>query len=270
MCLLWTSLRSQRTRSAPLSPRADTRLNSCTVLGDPCHSVDMAEYEHQGHGRAWAGSSDDQREHDTSRRHRRRWESGNDSRERRRSRSHSPRRYKAQPSSCVIIRGLDPSTTEQDVQAALAPLETPSHLRLVRDHGTGAARFAFAEFGTVERAESVLAAAGSVMLSRPLRLTFRIRESFHVRGAPVHLDFSHSRNRPQGQWRDKRDWTCCRCKGLNFARRQACFKVHTDPPGFSANCGGSVLPPPVRPMYSQCRGVYSAWDGESGHSCARP
>lgn len=87
----------------------------------------------------------------------------------------------ASPSTTLIVRNLDPNTTEAVIQAAFAPFD-PSlrDVRLIRDHDTGVSRgFAFLQYSLQDNATRVLETVRR--LATPLSVRTPVCYSFCAR-----------------------------------------------------------------------------------------
>ncbi|CEM19653.1 unnamed protein product [Vitrella brassicaformis CCMP3155] len=71
----------------------------------------------------------------------------------------SPNPLAEEPALTLIVKGLDPNSTDDDIKAAFMPFATVKDLRLVRDKNTGVSRgFCFIEFYSREEAKAALTA----------------------------------------------------------------------------------------------------------------
>lgn len=121
-----------------------------------------------------------------------------------RQRSRSP-----SPSTTVMVRGLNPHTTEYSLQAALASY-SPKAVRVVGSTLERRGAFAFVELPTVDHSRALVKSSGLV-----------------IDGVEVSLEYGRGRmSRTLGH----ADWVCDQCGSLNFARRIRCFGCGVEKP----------------------------------------
>ncbi|XP_073228278.1 RNA-binding protein 5-like isoform X3 [Porites lutea] len=180
---------------------------------------DYSNKERAGYSRDWSrqrGDSEDYNsdEHELSDRDRD-WQDRDYSRSRysRRDRDDDDRKWQDsrqdEPTSVVILHGLDKDFKEEDMMEALQRDGTEYlDLRIVR-HRTGISRgFGFLEFKSVSEAQDWME---------------KHRGRYYVHGHTVCADYSRRKSNAKTI---EKDWICSKCGGQNFSSkmRLSCFK----------------------------------------------
>ncbi|KAJ8611739.1 hypothetical protein CTAYLR_009512 [Chrysophaeum taylorii] len=134
----------------------------------------------------------------------------------------SRRRKDVVESATLMVRGLNPLTTEYGLEAAVAQF-WPKAVRVVADRSTLERRgaFGFIEFPGIEYARGLMHAFPGPPHG----------PSLVVDGAEVRLEYGRGRplERPRGVSSGHADWVC-ECGAINFARRVRCFTCSLDRP----------------------------------------
>ncbi|GFV96312.1 RNA-binding protein 5 [Trichonephila clavipes] len=118
------------------------------------------------------------------------------------------------PNNTLMVRGLDVSVTENDIQDEVLRYGLkPKDIRLIKEKGTGASRgFAFVEFQLLSEAVRWKELTKGVVI-------------FHGSNrASLHYSIPKDLLGNERHMLNKADWDCPKCGMNNFKRRDYCFK----------------------------------------------
>jgi len=133
------------------------------------------------------------------------------SNERRRDRDYNNQRKKSnldEPTSTIMLKGLNYSTTEEGISDAIKVFSAYESISLKFDKKTGKSRgFAFVEFKSVDMATSFIK---------------ETKGFIEIDDKKIHLEYGL----PEIQY----EWLCDSCNASNFAHRPACYKCKEEKP----------------------------------------
>ncbi|OAP57490.1 hypothetical protein AYL99_08228 [Fonsecaea erecta] len=130
------------------------------------------------------------------------------------------------PSREIMVDGLAPHLTENDISSELKQYyhaEGLEDTRVIRDKQTKQSRrFGFIRFGTLQEAEA--------FMDRNYPVLYLYGDSDKSNGGSSKVRITFSRERKDPRRNDDPDWICDNCLINNFATRDRCFRCQAEKP----------------------------------------
>ncbi|XP_057545373.1 SUPPRESSOR OF ABI3-5 isoform X2 [Amaranthus tricolor] len=137
--------------------------------------------------------------------------------------------YSSTPSATVVVKGLSPKTTEEDLYQILAEWGPLRHVRVIKERNSGISRgFAFIDFPSVDAAQAMMDKVGlDGFVVDGKNLLFEYSKPTGSSGGPPYgQDGPRSSHASHRSTIVPSDWMCTICGCVNFARRISCFQCN--------------------------------------------